>query len=161
MASPGRIRSIEILEKRKETSGFDYYIRSTVPANREFSKKQEKILQNNSDELGFIYGPLYSLIHFNHINQKYEKAVMLAIRPYLHHFVVDTRDTILNCIKFSKENNLPRTTFFALSEFESQAPQTEQFADYPGLIGCASSIVKCDSLIANLNSHLLSKVLIF
>ena len=98
---------LDILDRKKEPCGCSYSIITNTPTKQKLNKKQEQLIKNNAEKLGAIYGPLYSLIHFNQINKRYEKAVMLAIRVYLNNFVVDTRETILNCIRFSKAHNLP------------------------------------------------------
>ncbi len=109
---------------------------------------------------GRIYGPVSRLIN---VSAKYTLAIETALGANIQNIVVDDENTAKAAIRYLKEKNAGRATFYPISSMKprySQIPENE-CKDYEGYLGTADKVIEFDDKFGGVIRNLLGATLIF
>ena len=90
--------------------------------------------------------------------KKYETAVETALGGSIQNIVTEDEDTAKRMIRFLKTNRFGRCTFLPLTAMDRRTREADKAVlRHPGVIGLASSLVRCDKKYAGVAEHLLGR----
>ncbi len=145
----------KILEKKSKIN----YLINLENENEGYIKSVKGIIEKAKNEGTYgnsIYGTLASLIT---TDDKYEKAIEIALGGYVQNIVVETDKEAKEAIAYLKQNSLGRATFLPIKSVKSTKPEKVSIKD-DGYIGLAIDLVKYDSKFSSVVGLALNRTLI-
>ena len=115
-----------------------------------------KIMESRSRNPG-IRGVVADLIS---APKKYETAIETALGGSIRNIVTDNEATAKYLIEFLKSNKYGRATFLPLTSIKPRPLGNEDVLREEGVLGVASSLVKCDGEYRNLCEYLLGRIVV-
>lgn len=107
-----------------------------------------------------VHGPLAELIK---VNEKFEKAIEIALGNSVNHIVTDDRSTATRLINWLKDTKSGRETFLPIDVVNGQIAafdDVKKIEKVQGYLGIASEKIKFDSIYQGVVQQLLGKVLL-
>lgn len=93
--------------------------------------------------------------------EKYEKAIEVALGNFLQNIIVETPNEAKQLIEYLKTNSYGRATFLPLSNMRSLPNEDfSKYSKYDGFIGSAISLTKCDKKFHDVINLALNKSII-
>ena len=145
-------------------------VRKNINLKQKIKIEKENIENNNSlpssvrnilnnPKLKGIHNIIGSLIE---VEEQYSKAITTILGQNANNIVVDNETSAKEAIKYLKENNLGRATFFPLSVIkEKSINQTDlSILKEEGCIDIASNLVKYDNKYKNIIQNQLGNILV-
>jgi len=145
----------KILESKSKIN----YLINLENENEGYIKSVKGIIEKAKAEGTYgktIYGTLASLIT---TDEKYEKAIEIALGGYVQNIVVETDKEAKEAISYLKQNSLGRATFLPIKSVKS-IKQEKVTIKEAGYVGLAINLVKFDSKFSNVVNLALNKTII-
>ncbi|MDD2376814.1 MAG: chromosome segregation protein SMC [Clostridia bacterium] len=94
-------------------------------------------------------------------DEKFEKAIEVALGNYLQNIIVDSPEDAKGLIEYLKTNSYGRATFLPLTSMRKvDNEDVSKYKQYNGFIGSATSLLKFDKKFENVINHALDKCII-
>ncbi len=106
-----------------------------------FSSVKSIMSAKKAGKLGGIHGTVADLIS---VEKKYAAAIETALGNALQNIIVDNEETAKRCIKFLKDTNGGRATFYPVTSVKGSYLTQNGLSDEDGFEGIGSDLVKCD-----------------
>lgn len=135
------------------------YLINLENENEGYIKSVKGIIEKAKSEGTYgntIHGTLASLIT---TDEKYEKAIEIALGGYVQNIVVETDKEAKEAIAYLKQNSLGRATFLPIKSVKSAKPEKINIKE-DGYIGLAIDLVKFDNKFSNIVNLALNRTLI-
>jgi chromosome segregation protein len=133
-------------------------LRNSIDNSNSLPSSVRNIL--NNPKLKGIHSNIGSIIE---VEEKYSKAISVALGPSSNYIIVDNENNAKECINYLKTNNMGRATFFPLNVIKGRDVDSITLNDLKkmnGFINVASSLVQNDKVYDNIISNQLGNVLI-
>ena len=133
-----------------------------VETEREFegyNKAVKEVMGKAQRDKGFgknICGTIANLIK---VPSKYELAIETTLGGTIQNIVTETEEDAKNAIKYLKENNLGRASFFPITAVKGEKLK-ESFKSNESILGIASELIEFDKKYENIINSLLGKTVI-
>ena len=145
-------------------------IRTNLNTKHKIASLQENIENNNtlpSAVKNILNNPKLTGIHniignLIEVEEKYSKAIGVALGNNTNNIVVDNESTAKDAINFLKNNNLGRATFFPLSVIKEKNINPNDLNELKehGFINIASNLVKYDQKYKNIILNQLGNIIV-
>ena len=132
-----RYRVLSDIEKSKEG-----YIRAV----------KEILTAGEQGRLHGIHGIVADVIT---VPEKYVTAIETVLSSVMQNIIVDNEETATRCIRFLKEANAGRATFYPLTSMRGRYLNEPRLKNEDGFEGIASELVECGDEYAQIVSNLL------
>ena len=149
----------EFKQKILEIKSKINYLINLENENEGYIKSVKGIIEKAKKEGTYgvnIYGTLASLIT---TDEKYEKAIEIALGGYVQNIVVETDKEAKEAISYLKQNSLGRATFLPIKSVKSSKVGKINIKEN-GYIGLALELVKYDNKFSNVVNLALSRTVI-
>lgn len=95
-----------------------------------------------------VYGTVASMIS---TDEKYEKAIEIALGAYTQNIIVESEKDAKQMIEFLKKNSLGRATFLPLTTMKKTSTENfKELSKFDGFIGMAKDVISFDSKYDNI-----------
>ena len=94
------------------------------------------------------------------VDKKYETAIETALGGSIQNIVTEDEETAKKLIEYLKQNKFGRATFLPISSIVDRGNVNKDVIGENGVVGIASTLVKCDARFNNLISHLLGRIVV-
>ena len=134
----------EYKQKIMETRSKINYLINLENENEGYVRSVKSIIDLSKQDGSFgksIYGTLASLVN---VDEKYEKAIEIAMGGYVQNIVVDRDSTAKSVIIYLKQNSLGRATFLPLESIKTYKTESVKLKSEDGYLGMASELVMFD-----------------
>jgi len=154
-----------ILDKDKTLNNLTATLKLYEAMEKDFegyygSVKAIAIKANEDKE--FANGYLGLVADLFNVEERYLKAIEIALGSNLQNIVVSNEDTAKRFISYLKNSNKGRATFMPVSSIKgSRLVVDNNILSSNGYIGVASSLIDCDSQLNEIFIQLLGRTLIF
>ncbi len=91
------------------------------------------------------------------VDKKYGTAIETALGNALQNIIVDNEETAKRCIRFLKESNGGRATFYPLTSVKGSELNQSGLAEEEGFEGLGSQLVRCDEQYLGIIRSVLGK----
>jgi chromosome segregation protein len=116
-----------------------------------------KVMEQKSRNSGLL-GVVSDLIQ---VDKKYETAIETALGGSIQNIVTEDEETAKKMIRFLKQNRYGRATFLPLTSVKARSNQRNEAAlGEPGVLGIASSLVRCDPKYDGIAGYLLGRTIV-
>lgn len=152
-------KDAEYKQKILEIKSKINYLTNLENENEGYIKSVKEVLEKAKTDGIYgksVYGTLASIIT---TEEKYERAIEIALGGYLQNIVVETDKEAKDAIKFLKQNSLGRATFLPLRSVKSSKDDNFKTKEH-GFIGQAMSLVKYDKKFENVVRLALGRTII-
>ncbi len=122
-----------------------------------FASVKSIIYAAKTKKLGGIRGTVADIIS---VDKKYGTAIEIALGNALQNIIVDNEETAKRCIRFLKESNGGRATFYPLTSVKGSELKQEGLEDEDGFEGLGSQLVRCEEQYLGIVRSLLGKTAI-
>ncbi len=119
-----------------------------------FSSVKAVISAGKRGQIGGIHGTVADIIS---VDKKYAAAVETALGNALQNIVVDSEETAKRCIRFLKDSNGGRATFYPITSVKGSYLNQNGLENEDGFEGIASELVRCDSKYRDIISSVLGR----
>ena len=119
-----------------------------------FSSVKAVISAGKRGQIGGIHGTVADIIS---VDRKYAAAVETALGNALQNIVVDSEETAKRCIRFLKDSNGGRATFYPITSVKGSYLNQNGLENEDGFEGIASELVRCDSKYRDIISSVLGR----
>lgn len=155
-----------ILSKRMEQKSIEEtelkykieYLTNSINNSDSIPRGVKSILSNfRLDGVHNIIGKLISY------DDSYYKAITIALGGASNYLVVDTSNTAKEMVRYLKENNLGRATFYPIDTIKPRFIDNDTYnkiKEIFGFVDIASNLVKCDEIYKNIIENQLGNVII-
>ena len=132
------------------------YLKHLEEENEGYVKSVKSIIEHaKENNLTTIHGTVASVIS---TEEKYERAIEIALGGYIQNIIVDTENDAKNMIEYLKKNSYGRATFLPLSSMKKVVKENyKELSKFDGFIGMAADLVKTDSRYENIVNIALNK----
>ncbi len=113
---------------------------------------KEVMSAGEQGRLAGIHGTVADVVT---VPKKYITAIETALGSVMQNIIVDNEETATRCIRFLKETNAGRATFYPLTSMKGRTLNEPRLASEAGFEGIASELVSCGSEYANIINYLL------
>ena len=139
-------------------------IRDNLSLKQKISYQKESIENNNalpSSVKNILNNPRLDGVHnvigaLIEVDEKYSKAISIALGGMVNNIVVDDEKCAKEAIRYLKENNLGRATFYPLSIIKPKKIDIS----IDGIIDVASNLVKYDKKYDNIIRNVLGNIVV-
>lgn len=122
-----------------------------------YNRSIQHIMEQKKRNPGII-GVVADIIH---IDKKYETAIEIALGGALQNIVTENDQVAKEMIRFLKNNRFGRATFLPLTSIRKRNSGIHpQVFEEEGVIGTASSLVRCENRFGNLVESLLGRTVV-
>ena len=124
-----------------------------------FSRTTKTVMENRAIFGDAVHGALGELIH---VPSEYTAAAEVALGSQISNIVTDTTKSAGDIIRWLKEKNLGRATFYPLESMKpfSYSGREQEASREEGILGIAADLFETDSLYQDLLHSLLGRTLI-
>ncbi|MCL2815222.1 MAG: chromosome segregation protein SMC, partial [Oscillospiraceae bacterium] len=157
-------------EKRKDYESLylereknERYIQSLTYIYENMEGYPESVKSVVKSDLKGISGTVAQLVE---VDEKYAPAIETALSQNLQNIIVDDETAAKDAIKYLKNNNLGRATFYPVSIIKGRSIEREKLEylkrnnNASGFIDAGSNLVKCDPKYENIIKYLLGRTII-
>lgn len=133
-------------------------LREAIDHNSTLPYAAKQVLEN--PKLSGIHNAIGNLIE---VSEEYSKAISIALGGASSYIVVDTEQSAKEAIRYLKEHNLGRATFFPLSVIKGRYLDEityNKVKKVPGFIDVAANLVETNPIYHNIINHHLGNVLV-
>ena len=133
-------------------------LKESIDNNSSLPISVRNVLEN--PKLGGIHNCIGNLIN---IDDKFSKAISIILGSNASNIVVDNEGIAKDAIKYLKDNNLGRVTFFPLNIIKERFIDSDTLTilnKEDGFIDIASNLVKYDKLYSNIIKNQLGNVIV-
>ena len=159
------------IDKESKLNNLNRIVRDLSILNGKINSLKESIDNNSSlpisvrnvlenPKIGGIHNCIGNLIE---IDDKYSKAISIILGSNASNIVVDNENIAKEAIKYLKDNNLGRVTFFPLNIIKERFIDSDTLVilnKEDGFINIASNLVKYDKLYSNIIKNQLGNVIV-
>ncbi len=159
-----------VVSNRKETEEKIYSLNKTKLINKTKIDQLRDIVENNG---GFpesvrkvlsnpkLSGIIDALVNIIEIDEKYLKAISVALGPALNNIVCEDELSIKDAVRYLKETNSGRATFLPIKGIKTKVISDDiLFSVKEKILGRASDLVMCDSKYKEILENQLGNVII-
>ncbi|MCM1167259.1 MAG: chromosome segregation protein SMC, partial [Ruminococcus sp.] len=131
-----------------------YKVLSDIEKSKEgyYRSVKEIITAGEQGRLTGIHGIVADVIT---VPEKYVTAVETVLQSVMQNIIVDNEETANRCIRFLKETNAGRATFYPLTSMKGRYLNEPRLQSEAGFEGMASELVECGDEYANIIGNLL------
>lgn len=147
-----------ISKKITDTSYKIKYLSDYIEQGGNTSSSVKRVLSN--PKLKGIHNTISNIIK---VEDDYLVALTVGLSGSKDYVVVDTKDNAKDAIKFLKDNNLGRVTFFPIEVIKPRYIDNvtiENLKKEPGFIDIMSNIIKYDNIYSNIIKNILGNVIL-
>ena len=119
-----------------------------------FSSVKAVMSAGKRGQIGGIHGTVADIIS---VDKKYAAAVETALGNALQNIVVDSEETAKRCIRFLKDSNGGRATFYPLTSVKGSYLNQSGLENEEGFEGIASELIKCEDRYRDIISSVLGR----
>lgn len=131
-----------------------YRVLSDIEKSKEgYNRAVKEVL--NAGEQGRLHGIHGIVADVITVQEKYVTAIETALSSVMQNIIVDNEETATRCIRFLKEANAGRTTFYPLTSMKGRHLNEPRLEQENGFEGIASELVECGDEYAQIISNLL------
>jgi len=131
-------------------------LRDIVENNGGFPESVRKVLSNPK-----LSGIVDALVNIIEIDEKYLKAISVALGPALNNIVCEDETSIKDAVRYLKETNSGRATFLPIKGIKTKVISDDiLFSVKEKILGRASDLVMCDSKYKEILENQLGNVII-
>ena len=152
-------KDAEFKQKMLEIKSKINYLTNLENENEGYIKSVKEVIEKSKADGTYgnsVYGTLASIIT---TEEKYEKAIEIALGGYLQNIVVETDKEAKDAIRFLKQNSLGRATFLPLKSVKSSREDNFKTKE-SGFVGLAMNLIKYDKKFENVVRLALGRVII-
>ena len=163
------LQKSERIKKREHDSLYlereknEKYVQSLTYIYENLEGYPESVKSVVKSGLKGIKGTVAQLIE---VEEKYASAIEIALGQNLQNIIADDESAAKEAIKYLKNNNLGRATFYPVSIIKGRFIERDKL-DYlkrnnnaSGFIDAGSNLVKCDNIYENIIKYLLGRTII-
>ena len=127
---------------------------SDIEKSREgYSRAVKEVIgASEQGRLAGIHGTVADVVS---VPKKYVTAIETALGSVMQNIIVDNEETATRCIRFLKETNSGRATFYPLTSMKGRTLSEPRLVSEEGFEGIASELVSFDGEYANIINYLL------
>ncbi|HCD70514.1 MAG TPA: chromosome segregation protein SMC, partial [Ruminococcaceae bacterium] len=127
---------------------------SDIEKSREgYSRAVKEVIgASEQGRLAGIHGTVADVVS---VPKKYVTAIETALGSVMQNIIVDNEETATRCIRFLKETNSGRATFYPLTSMKGRTLNEPRLVSEEGFEGIASELVSFDGEYANIINYLL------
>lgn len=147
-----KLREITAQKHRKEV------LMNSLENNSSLPYSVKNVL--NNPKLTGIHGVLGKLLEFE---EKYSEALEVSLMSSVSHIVCDNEEDAKEAVRYLKNNNLGRATFFPISVIKPRSIDSESYETIKsmnGFVDIASNLVKYDTKYRNIVLSLLGTIVV-
>lgn len=157
----GRRRRLEEARTAMEQTGSllgekqqRYKVISDIEKSREGYFRSVKEILNAAEQgrLSGIHGIVADVIT---VPEKYVTAIETVLQSVMQNIIVDNEQTAASCIRFLKETDSGRATFYPLTSMKSRSLNEPRLFSEQGFEGIASELVECSDEYSQIIGNLL------
>ena len=131
-----------------------YRVLSDIEKSKEgYSRAVKEIL--TAGEQGRLHGIHGIVADVITVPEKYVTAIETVLSSVMQNIIVDNEETATRCIRFLKEANAGRATFYPLTSMKGRYLNEPRLKSEAGFEGIASELVECGDEYAQIVSNLL------
>lgn len=119
-----------------------------------FSSVKSVMHAAKTGKLSGIHGTVADVIG---VEKKYGTAIETALGNALQNIIVENEETAKKCIRYLKEANAGRATFYPLTSVKGSELSQPGLSDEDGFEGLGSELVKCDEKYGGIIRSVLGK----
>lgn len=127
---------------------------SDIEKSREgYSRAVKEVIgASEQGRLAGIHGTVADVVS---VPKKYVTAIETALGSVMQNIIVDNEETATRCIRFLKETNSGRATFYPLTSMKGRTLNEPRLVSEEGFEGIAAELVSFDGEYANIINYLL------
>ena len=131
-----------------------YRVLSDIEKSREgYNRSVKEILKAGEEgRITGIHGAVADVIT---VPEKYVTAIETVLQSAMQNIIVDNEETAGRCIRFLKETNAGRATFYPLTSMKGRSLNEPRLSGETGFEGIASELVECGDEYVQIISNLL------
>lgn len=131
-----------------------YRVISDIEKSREgyYRSVKEVLSAAEQGRLSGIHGIVADIIT---VPEKYVIAIETVLNSVMQHIIVDNEQVAASCIRFLKETDSGRATFYPLTSMKARTLNEPRLSSEQGFEGIASELVECDDEYAQIVGNLL------
>ena len=147
--------------KNREETDIRYkidYLTNSINNSDSIPRSVKSIINNS--RLSGVHNIIGKLISYN---DKYYKAINIALGGASNYLVVDTSNNAKEMVKYLKDNKLGRATFFPIDTIKPRYIDNDtlnRIKDFNGFIDIASKLIECKEAYRNIIENQLGHVII-
>ena len=147
--------------KNREETDIRYkidYLTNSINNSDSIPRSVKNIINNS--RLSGVHNIIGKLISYN---DKYYKAINIALGGASNYLVVDTSNNAKEMVKYLKDNKLGRATFFPIDTIKPRYIDNDtlnRIKDFNGFIDIASKLIECKEAYRNIIENQLGHVII-
>lgn len=131
-----------------------YRVLSDIEKSKEgYNRAVKEVL--NAGEQGRLHGIHGIVADVITVPEKYVTAIETVLNSVMQNIIVDNEETATRCIRFLKEANAGRATFYPLTSMKGRYLNEPRLKSEDGFEGIASELVECADEYAQIISNLL------
>lgn len=131
-----------------------YRVLSDIEKSKEgYNRAVKEVL--NAGEQGRLHGIHGIVADVITVPEKYVTAIETVLNSVMQNIIVDNEETATRCIRFLKEANAGRATFYPLTSMKGRHLNEPRLEHEDGFEGIASELVECADEYAQIISYLL------
>lgn len=131
-----------------------YRVLSDIEKSKEgYNRAVKEVL--NAGEQGRLHGIHGIVADVITVPEKYVTAIETVLNSVMQNIIVDNEETATRCIRFLKEANAGRATFYPLTSMKGRRLNEPRLEHEDGFEGIASELVECADEYAQIISYLL------
>lgn len=131
-----------------------YRVLSDIEKSKEgYNRAVKEVL--NAGEQGRLHGIHGIVADVITVQEKYVTAIETVLNSVMQNIIVDNEETATRCIRFLKEANAGRATFYPLTSMKGRHLNEPRLEHEDGFEGIASELVECADEYAQIISYLL------
>lgn len=131
-----------------------YRVLSDIEKSKEgYNRAVKEIL--TAGEQGRLHGIHGIVADVITVPEKYVTAIETVLSSFMQNIIVDNEETATRCIRFLKEANAGRATFYPLTSMKGRYLNEPRLKSEEGFEGIASELVECGDEYAQIVANLL------
>lgn len=131
-----------------------YRVLSDIEKSKEgYNRAVKEVL--NAGEQGRLHGIHGIVADVITVQEKYVTAIETVLNSVMQNIIVDNEETATRCMRFLKEANAGRATFYPLTSMKGRRLNEPRLEHEDGFEGIASELVECSDEYAQIISYLL------
>lgn len=131
-----------------------YRVLSDIEKSKEgYNRAVKEVL--NAGEQGRLHGIHGTVADVITVPEKYVTAIETVLNSVMQNIIVDNEETATRCMRFLKETNAGRATFYPLTSMKGRRLNEPRLEHEDGFEGIASELVECADEYAQIISYLL------